>query len=727
MEPDRSFPAALTSCQRRTPLEVWGGLESTFARRGDHFRDQIVETGHRDRIEDLDRVAQLGITTLRYPILWETVAPEGAGKSDFAWHDGRLARLNELGVKPIAGLVHHGSGPRYTHLLDRNFARGLARHAAHVARRYPWIEQYTPVNEPLTTARFSCLYGHWYPHTRDYRDFLTALVNQCRATLLAMRAIRRVNPSAKLVQTEDFGRVFSTPALSYQADHENERRWLTFDLLFGRVDRHHPWWRIFRDHGIPQRHLIEFLDAEAQPDVIGINHYLTSERFLDERLDQYPAHLVGSNGSDLYADVEAVRVPMEDALLGPAARLREVWDRYGAPIAVTEAHHGCTRDEQLRWLHDVWRAAQLLRHEGADIRAVTVWSLFGTVDWNSLLTRDAGIYEPGAFDIRGPAPRATALARATSELARAGSFDHPALDAPGWWRRDGRFYGDEVSAPTIAAKTPTRSVLVSAPDGPLRRAISHVAARRGLACTIAEDTASGLGGAVAAIEAARHWAVLDIRVPDDPFSSEVERPESAVLAAACREAGKPYGLISGHRVFDGWLGRPAEEDDAPSPDDPMGREALRREQRVRELCPDALVIRTGEVFGPWDKDSLVSALLETLARCQGVRSAAEIFSPTYLPDLAHVVLDLLVDGETGIRHLTSGSLRADELAEMLATRSGLHAIKLPAFVDGLRQNFALSTVRGNLMPPLSSALDRYLADCSFTWRQIESGYSIAAE
>ena len=55
-----------------------------------------------------------------------------------------------------------------------------------------------------------------------------------------MQAIRRVNPAAQLVQTEDMGKTFSTPRLQYQADFENERRWLSFDLLCGRVGPDHP-------------------------------------------------------------------------------------------------------------------------------------------------------------------------------------------------------------------------------------------------------------------------------------------------------------------------------------------------------------------------------------------------------------------------------------------------------------------------------------------------------
>jgi dTDP-4-dehydrorhamnose reductase len=63
--------------QRSTPpLQLWGGVECTVVRIGDHFRDQIVETRHSVRLKDLDAIAELGIRTVRYPIVWERVAPD---------------------------------------------------------------------------------------------------------------------------------------------------------------------------------------------------------------------------------------------------------------------------------------------------------------------------------------------------------------------------------------------------------------------------------------------------------------------------------------------------------------------------------------------------------------------------------------------------------------------------------------------------------------------------
>lgn len=701
-----------------SPLELWGGLECTVARVGDLFRNQSVETGHHVREDDLDRIAELGVRTLRYPIVWETVSPDAPDVCDWEWHDRRLNRLRELGIRPIAGLIHHGSGPHYTNLLDPNFPKLFATHAARVAERYPWIEFYTPVNEPLTTARFSALYGHWYPHGTGYESFLQALVNQCLAVVLAMQAIRQVNPTAKLVQTEDFGKTFSTPALAYQADHENERRWLSFDLLFGRVDRKHPWWGMFTWYGVSEATLDFIVENATPPDILGINHYLTSERYLDQRAPRYPQHHWGHNGQEPYADVEAVRIQALDDLVGPAERLREVWDRYHTPIAVTEVHHGCTRDEQLRWLAEVWTAVETVRAEGADVRAVTIWSLVGTVDWNSLLTRQAGIYEPGAFDVRSSPPRPTALAVAARSFAENGRFEHPVLDRPGWWRRDSRFYVPLNRREAARRKDSPRPILILGRRSALAEAFSRLATVRGLDhLSLRERDLARLGSV---IERERPWAVVDLG------GGPIRAVPPAELAARCHSEGLRYMTCSEAPVFDGALGRPAVESDPVCPIAPKGREAAAREAAVRNACPDALVIRTGPLFGPWRRESDPFRLLAALAGGEPVTFAEAETSPTYLPDMIHSALDLLIDGEVGLRHLANGgSVSEAMLARELAARTGLPAPEIGEVGSG--PSFALATERGELLPPLASALDRFVRDCEPDWRLAEGAAQIAAE
>ena len=101
-------------------------------------------------------------------------------------------------------------------------------------------------------------------------------------------------------------------------------------------------------------------------------------------------------------------------------------------------------------------------------------------------------------------------------------------------------------------------------------------------------------------------------------------------------------------------------------------------------------------------------------------------SPTYVPDLVNTCLDLLVDKESGIWHLSNGTaVTWAQLARLAAEAAGIDADQvkeLPAeqldFVAARPPYCALGTERGVLMPPLTDALDRY---CALRARSITTG------
>ena len=728
------------------PLELWAGVECTVNRVGDDYSDQLERSGHAVRPRDLERLAELGVSTIRYPILWERTAPKALDKLDWSWADERMRSLRRLGLNPIVGLVHHGSGPPYTGITDPKFPEKLATYAGAVARRYPWVSAYTPVNEPLTTARFSCLYGHWYPHEREALSFAKALLLQCRATILAMRAIRLINPEAQFIQTEDLGKTFSTPTLAYQAEFENERRWLTFDLLCGRLTPDTPMWDYFLWLGVPPRELEWFLENQTSPHLLGINHYITSERFLDQRLTRYPASLHGGNGRHSYADVEAVRVCSE-GVAGPKAIMHEVWERYGLPIAMTEAHLGCTREEQLRWLNEIWCAAKQSRENHVDVRAVTAWAAFGTYDWNNLLTSNSGFYEPGIFDLRSPNPRPTALARLIKTISSGENFDHPTLDGPGWWHRL-----DRLSYPPVARRGQTipssvrsvkksgqssRPLLITGATGTLGHAFARICEKRGLAyqllsraqLDIADEASVG-----AAISQYEPWAIVNaagyVRVDDAEANQELCRRDNvtgpANLARACANQGLPLVTFSSDLVFDGKKSEPYVESDPPSPLNVYGTSKADAESQVLDEFPRALVIRTSAFFGPWDQHNFVWHVMNNLLNGRTISAASDItISPTYVPDLVNAALDLLIDEERGIWHLANPAIVTwAGFALMVADMAGYDSMfgesrssdvlgfnaPRPAFTP-------LASERGRFMPCLEDSLERFFHEWDWNRRQ----------
>ena len=219
-----------------------------------------------------------------------------------------------------------------------------------------------------------------------------------------------------------------------------------------------------------------------------------------------------------------------NGVAGPYTLLREAWERYRLPLAVTEAHLGCTREQQLRWLDEVWRSALQLRSEGVDVRAVTAWSAFGAHDWSSLLTRDDGCYEPGLFDISAPNPGRLHSLGWFASLAPTRLVRHPVLHGPGWWRCDQRLTYPAVSVsepvpvhsrPRIA-KLSRRPLLIVGATGTLGRACNARAKRAGSSHRALTRHDAGYRGpgrpSRAVLESYRPWAVVNcagfVRVDD---------------------------------------------------------------------------------------------------------------------------------------------------------------------------------------------------------------------
>jgi dTDP-4-dehydrorhamnose reductase len=302
-------------------------------------------------------------------------------------------------------------------------------------------------------------------------------------------------------------------------------------------------------------------EAPCPPDIIGINHYLTSDRFLDHRLQRYPARNHGSNKRQRFADTEAVRVlaPPPPGLRGVA---QEAWERYGLPLAITEVHNGCTRDEQMRWTWEAWNVARALRDEGVDLRAVTSWSLLGSHGWNTLLTGE-GRYEPGTFDVSGPAPRATAMTALLRGLAGGANSSHPVLAGAGWWRRPIRLahppaprpapMREHVATPSWSgARTPP--LLILGATGTLGQAIAAACRHRDIAHVLTSRGQLDLGNGesiAAALDFHKPWCVVNaagwVRVDDAEKEADACHAANAAgalrLAEACARRGHSDGEL----------------------------------------------------------------------------------------------------------------------------------------------------------------------------------------
>jgi dTDP-4-dehydrorhamnose reductase len=401
----------------KLPFEIWASPEPTFARiDASSFRDQLAETGHAERLGDLDLLASLGATAARYPVLWERTASNAPEDVDLAWARHRLEGLRDRGVEPIVTLLHHGSGPAHTSLVDPAFPELFARYAGAIARAFPWVRRWTPINEPLTTARFATLYGHWYPNATDDAAFGRAIVNEALAMLLGMQAIRRFNPQAEFVITEDLqsfsvhGDVRDTRLTSFAA-HKRERMYLSIELVAGNVLAGHPMYAyLTRTCGISAAELARVAREARAPDLIGWNYYPNSERALsyDDRgeIRNEPARLYGP--------------------ISPRPLLRAAHARIGLPFGISEVHINANEDERVAWLRARTDDLVGLHASGFPVRMLGAWAAFGLVDWDSLLTRREDYREDGIFTFAPPGeiPKETAVARELRAMTARVSLEH---------------------------------------------------------------------------------------------------------------------------------------------------------------------------------------------------------------------------------------------------------------------------------------------------------------
>ncbi len=711
-----------TSYQLYHP-EIWGGLECTINRIGDTFRDQLEYSGYYKRKNDLDKIAQLGIRALRYPVLWEAHQHFSEEEEiDWTRTEQELAKIKSYGITPIAGLLHHGSGPQFTSLADPHFPEALAKYASKVATKFPWLEYYTPINEPLTTARFSGLYGFWYPHQTDEPGFVTMLLNELKATVFAMREIRKINPHAKLVQTEDLTKTHSTPLLQYQADFENKRRWISYDILCGKLnDQKFFWHYLIGELGIEEEQLQFFIDNPCPPDIAGFNYYVTSERYLDERTELFPGETYGGNNDHSYADVAAVRAVKPAGL---KTLLREAWERFQIPIALTEVHMHCTREEQLRWFKEAWDSCIELKKEGIDIKAITAWSLLGAFDWNSLLTREDRIYESGVFDVSANRFRPTAIAKLLQSLSDTGSYTHPVIREKGWWHKSypgnqAVFYNSKVSPLLILGSAGTLgTAFVNVCE---MRAIPYRSfSREQLDITRTEEIQK-------VIDEYKPWAIINatgyVRVDDAEseqdkcFQLNAEVPGN--LASICNKHGIQLMTFSSDLVFDGEKQSPYFEIDSVKPLNIYGKSKAHGERLVLERYSSALIIRTSAFFGPWDKQNFAFYILNSLKENQPCMAVKDVIvSPTYVPDLVNKSLDLLIDDEHGIWHLSNdGMLTWCEFAEELASRANfqkMHISPCYQFETSWKakrpQYSVLQSDKGITLPPVLNAIERFFEE-----------------
>jgi beta-glucosidase/6-phospho-beta-glucosidase/beta-galactosidase len=338
-------------------------------------RDQLEECGFHGRWrEDFALVRETGCGFLRYgPSLHRTLL--GPGRHDWSFADETFAELRRLRIVPIVDLCHFGVPDWIGDFQNPAFPELFASYAGAFARRFPWVQLYTPVNEMYITALFSARYGWWNEQLSSDGGFVTALKHIVRANVLAMEAILEVRPDALFIQSESSEYFHAdSPAAIGPAEIRNAERFLTLDLNYGRRIESEMYDYLL-DNGMTREEYRFFLGRRLKRHcVMGNDYYWTNE------------HLVSADGA----------TKASGEVFGYATITRQYHERYRLPVMHTETNlrEGPNGDEAVFWLWKQWANVLRVRNDGVPVVGFTWYSLTDQVDWVHALREKRGNVDP---------------------------------------------------------------------------------------------------------------------------------------------------------------------------------------------------------------------------------------------------------------------------------------------------------------------------------------------
>jgi dTDP-4-dehydrorhamnose reductase len=128
------------------------------------------------------------------------------------------------------------------------------------------------------------------------------------------------------------------------------------------------------------------------------------------------------------------------------------------------------------------------------------------------------------------------------------------------------------------------------------------------------------------------------------------------VALACGRCGASMLHVSTNEVFDGKLGRPYYEWDVPSPLSVYARSKAAAEFYVRTLLRRFYIVRTAWLYAQGGNNFVTKIL--AVADAHGALRVVtdEVSTPTYAPDLAQAIGELVQTEHYGIYHFTNGGV-----------------------------------------------------------------------
>jgi beta-glucosidase/6-phospho-beta-glucosidase/beta-galactosidase len=333
------------------PTFFLSGFEcSSFLWKHGPRRNLVVETQHdRHAAEDYRILNKLGIAVAREGIPWP-LADRG-GSYDFSLIDPYIEAMNASKITPVWDLCHYGYPDDldpFTDAFTQRFADYCRAAAEYVVPKVKGPHFFTPINE---ITFFSFCAGEWgwaAPYRCTREDRMRLRLALCKAAIAGVKAIREVDPDARMIHIDPLVRVVAPrdrPDQIEAARHETEvDTFLAWDVIAG---REHP----------------EFGGSPEILDIVGANNYSFGQM-------EYREH-----------GPHAALPPGDDRIAPLCDMLQTVWERYRRPMIIGETSG--MGDGRADWLKDVMCESLAAVDRGMDLQGVCLFPAVDMPDWHT--------------------------------------------------------------------------------------------------------------------------------------------------------------------------------------------------------------------------------------------------------------------------------------------------------------------------------------------------------
>ena len=312
--------------------------------------DFLHLTGHLERLdEDYNNLKLFDIRTVREGIRWSQVE-----KQPYVYDWDTVAVMMERGkvhgIQQVWDLCHFGFPDDLTPLHPM-FARRFAALCKAFVSFYRSIDPtgvliVTPINE---VSFLSWLGG-------DARGTVPYCTNQgwevkyglMKAYIEGARALKEADPSIRMLTTEPLVKIVpplnATPEQEAEAIAAHEHQYQSVDMLCGKI-------------------CPELGGAPELIDILGFNFYYNNQWVIGYKdflpwLNEFP---------------DTRWTPLRDLL-------REAYERYGRPIALTETSH--PQEDRSAWLYFITQECAAIVQEGIPLYGICLYPIIDRPDWD---------------------------------------------------------------------------------------------------------------------------------------------------------------------------------------------------------------------------------------------------------------------------------------------------------------------------------------------------------